>query len=127
MKELVLVDPEMAAKVWDQVGPLVKKAMDRGFPSYEVATQAIMQGVWLLWAVTDGEKIYGVAMTNIFDGDCFITGAAGNMRECLPFMGHFVDYARAQHCKKLRIIGRAGWVRMLPDFTPTAIVLEKVL
>ena len=37
------------------------------------------------------------------------------------------DYAKGEGCRAMRIYGRRGWLRILPDYRQIAIVAEKQL
>jgi hypothetical protein len=37
------------------------------------------------------------------------------------------QYARSQGCNKILALGRKGWLRKLPDFRATLVVIEKEL
>ena len=53
--------------------------------------------------------------------------AAVDRREWLPLLGALERYARAEGCKAMRIFGRRGWERLLPDYKPARVLLEKEL
>jgi hypothetical protein len=47
------------------------------------------------------------------------------MRRWLDLIGPIEDFARAEGCSLMRIIGRAGWARVLPAYRLKNVVLEK--
>jgi hypothetical protein len=47
------------------------------------------------------------------------------MRDWLGLIGPIEDFARAEGCSTMRIIGRAGWARALPAYQLKNVVLEK--
>ena len=47
------------------------------------------------------------------------------MRRWLDLIGPIEDFARAEGCSAMRIIGRAGWIRVLPTYRLKNVVLEK--
>jgi hypothetical protein len=50
-----------------------------------------------------------------------------NSKEWLPLLAGLERYAKAEDCKAMRIFGRRGWERLLPDYKPARILLEKEL
>jgi hypothetical protein len=46
------------------------------------------------------------------------------MRGWLDLIGPIEDFARAEGCSAMRIIGRAGWARVLPAYRLKNVVLE---
>lgn len=57
---------------------------------------------------------------------CAIVYCAGkDLERWLPFARtHFVEWAKTMNCSKLRITGRDGWEKVLPDFKKTSITVE---
>ena len=47
--------------------------------------------------------------------------------EWLPLLAGLEHYARAESCKAMRIFGRRGWERLLPDYKAARVLLEKEL
>ena len=57
---------------------------------------------------------------------CAIVYCAGkDLERWLPYARtHFKEWAKAMNCSKLRITGRDGWERILPDFKRISITVE---
>jgi hypothetical protein len=39
----------------------------------------------------------------------------------------FERYAKTENCQAIRIFGRRGWERLLPDYRPARVLLQKEL
>src|SRR5205085_9065538 len=59
---------------------------------------------------------------------CTIVACGGRHRdEWLPLLAGLERYAKAENCKAMRIFGRRGWERLLPDYKAARVLLEKEL
>ena len=122
------MDPNRVAEIWPHVAPLVKRAVDRGFSRFSIIEANVLDGMHLLWLAVDDNKIVGVAVTGLVGDACEIIAAAGaDVRSWIHLIGPIEDYARAEGRKRMRIIGRQGWKRLLPDYKQQAVVLERKL
>jgi hypothetical protein len=107
----ICVDPQRIMQVWPLVKDLVKQAIDRGFSDFSAIEANVLDGMHLVWLAYDG-KIRGVAVTGLVGDACEIIAASGTG------VGSWLH---------LRIIGRQGWKRLLPDYKQQAVVLERKL
>lgn len=77
-----------------------------------------------LWRVDD---VW--AVTEVFDCQagrvCHIVAMAGDFTQ--EIMQRIEFWALEMGCRKMLFTGRRGWARRLPDYSQTAIVMEKVL
>jgi hypothetical protein len=51
-------------------------------------------------------------------------------RDCaarLPLLAGLERYAKSENCQTMRIFGRRGWERLLPDYAPARVLLQKEL
>lgn len=91
----------------------------------------ILSGAALLWLVCDTKPI-GAVVTQISQVEsgkvCTIVACGG---ECilnhLPLLEDIETYATNEDCRAMRIMGRKGWMRALPDYRALRVVLEKEL
>jgi len=93
---------------------------------------AVLSGVHLLWLAADTRTIHAAAVTalSIVNGErlCTIVACGGRARQrWLPLIATLEAFARHEGCRAIRILGRRGWARCLPDYTTTRILLEKPL
>jgi len=124
----VCVDPQRIGEVWPHVRDDIKRAIDRGYSDFSAIESHILGGLDLVWLAWDGQKIRGVAVTGLVGDACEIIAASGtDIRSWVHLIGPIEDYARAEGRKRMRIIGRQGWKRLLPDYKQQAVVLERTL
>jgi hypothetical protein len=130
--ELVCVDPRCTAEVWPHVEPLLRRAIERaGLASFVDIERDILHGGALLWLAWS-DRIEAAASTALQCTDaglvCVITACGGvDRRRWLPLLAGIEQYARAEGCARVRIVGRRGWQRALKGYGLKAIVLEKGL
>jgi len=130
-------------QIWPHVSHLIESAMRRGrLSDFADVERAVLSGAHLLWlaaALTPspacgggqgGGAIYAAAVTALtsISGErvCTIVACGGRERaRWLHLIATLEDYGRAEGCRAIRILGRRGWARLLPDYTTTRILLEK--
>lgn len=92
----------------------------------------VVAGRSLLWVAWDGQEIKGAAVTDLSEAMgrklCTIVAYGGpGYRSFLQLLEGLEDYAGREGCVAMRIIGREGWKRALPDYRQRAVILEKEL
>lgn len=120
-------------EVWPAVAPMLEAAMRRGGEMsmadlYECVASRSAFWLWVAW----GGELEAAMVTEIadtIDGRvCVIVALGGeNMGRWIAMKSKIEDYARAENCTRMRLYGRKGWARVLTDYRPTRIVLEKEL
>ena len=87
-----------------------------------------------IWAVSRDMVVIAVAVTEIYElasgRVCWIWVAAGDVPDpddMRSVYQRIEDWARSIGCTSIGINGRKGWLRVLPGFKQTAIVIEKDL
>lgn len=85
--------------------------------------------MWLAW---NGEKIEGVAVTELLRSDhtfyCVVQACGGsNVRHWITLLDKIEEYARDEDCEFIRILGRRGWKRLLKNYKEKLVVLERPL
>jgi hypothetical protein len=83
-------------------------------------------------AVTQLSAVNGVRFCTIVACGASPSKPAGRRRgrdrdEWLPLLAGLERYAKAEDCKAMRIFGRRGWERVLPDYKAARVLLEKEL
>jgi hypothetical protein len=141
---LICIDPARVHQFWPHVSPLIRAAMERGaITDFAGVADAVLAGralVWIAIAREDGRKrpdgngatIKAAAVTELSTVGtarfCTIVACGGHDRNTwLPLLVGLEGYAKAENCKAMRIFGRRGWERVLPDYKPARVLLEKEL
>lgn len=124
--------------VWERVRPLLQKVSERA-PGMRTANEIlddILDGMALLWVVHPEGDPASIVMametkqTATRDGTiCEIRTLGGDlMREWFDqAYGQFEAAAKAEGMMSIRLVGREGWQRMMPDYRTIGVVLEKRL
>jgi hypothetical protein len=82
-----------------------------------------------LWGIHDGEKVSGIAVTEVAPPVCWIWAACGTAGpgHIERVLEQIEAWAKSLGCERLKLRGRIGWERRLPQFKRTGVVLEKML
>ena len=129
--ELVCVDPAKVWQLWPRVSGLIHVAMKRGdFSSFADVQDDVLAGRSLLWLAWDGADISAAAITQLVVTEwrkvCVIVACGGaEMARWVNLIDGIEQFAKAEGCKAIRIIGRLGWERVLMKYRVKRIVLEK--
>jgi hypothetical protein len=131
--KLICIDPAQVHEFWPHAASLIKAAMEKGrLSSYAEVEHAVRNGNALLWLAWNGEKIKAAAVTELTHANgekfCTIVACGGRDRsQWLPLLVDLEAYGRTQGCNAMRIYGRRGWRKLLPDYRTTRVLLEKQL
>jgi hypothetical protein len=92
--------------------------------------QNVLSGRALLWLVMRGTAIRAAVVTELHRTEtrkvCTIVACGGaDMRDWLALLSGIENFARAEGCDAVRVMGRAGWTRMLKEYRETRVVLER--
>lgn len=141
--ELICIPPDCVHLVWPRVAGLIEAAMRRGdLSSFAAVAAAVGAGRAQLWvAVARPDEIAAAAVTELHQTEwrkvCCIVACGAHQRvharlrrhegkeRWLHLLAPIEDFARAEGCDAMRIMGRKGWARVLPDYKVNRIVLEK--
>ena len=131
--ELVCVPPESVPKIWDKVSGLLESAMKRGrMGDFGILKENLFSGRALLWLASDVKGVAAAAVTelDIANGEkfCTLTACAGEeMPRWFNLLGRIEQFAKDEGCHSMRVNGRQGWLKVLPNYRIAAVVLEKEL
>lgn len=131
--ELVCVDPKLVGQFWPHVKDMLLGAIRRVDLNRADDIEAeILEEYSLLWLAWDGKAIEAAAITKLTETDngkvCVLVSCAGqNRSRWVHFIKQLEQYATDEGCRSLRIYGREGWLRVLPDYKQIAVVIEKGL
>jgi len=133
MAETLCVPPERVAAMWPHVEGFLRAAVERcgdwTLPSLRGCLDRTEMLLWVLW---DGDAIRAAAVTQVSivprGKICSIVVAGGREVGDFPAAIEAIEaYARQMGCVAMRIEGREGWRRALPDYRLDWVVLEKGL
>lgn len=131
--QAICVPPEMVPQIWPHVWERLQKVYQRtDLGRFKKCEEDVFTGRALLWLAWRQPEVLASVVTQIWETErstvCLILACGGEKaREWLPLMASIEQYARAEGCNKIRIYGRKGWLRLLPDFHAPFAVIEKDL
>lgn len=129
----VCVPPNQVDRLWPEVSHLIKRAMERGdLGTFESVEHDVLEGKALLWLAWIWPNIAGTVVTKISRSEkskvCTIIACGGeDVMEWLFLLEDIENYARAEGCDVVRIFGRKGWMRWLPEYRAPKVILERRL
>jgi hypothetical protein len=107
-------------KVWSEVEPLLRKALDRGRGEWAATDihSGILDRSFQLWVAKHSGVIRGAGVTQILNYPrlrvCVFTLGGGSQLKFYKWGIHIIEeWARSQGCDELRIYGRRGWLKTL--------------
>lgn len=119
---------------WHRIAELLLPVMKRDEVdnTLEDVRQFLLSGNMQAWLI-DWETVF-ITQIQPFGADsknptkrvCAIIFCAGkDLERWLPYAKtHFKEWAKSMNCSKLRISGRDGWEKILPDFKRISITVE---
>lgn len=129
--ELCCVPPDGVPTLWPHVAHLIRRAMARGRMGRfaDVEADVLGSNAWL-WLAIENSVVLAAAVTKVTQEDgerlCTIVACAGHdWTKFGRLIGGLEDYARAEGCSAVEFCGRPGWMRRLPDYRVTKIVMRK--
>lgn len=131
--ELVCIPPGLVHEFYPKVAPMLRAAIRKtDLARASDLDDQILRGEGLLWLAIEGQTIEAAATTTILETDrhsvCLVTACAGDdMPQWLPLFRQIEDWARFEGCKRVRIIGRRGWLRALDGYSEKYAIIEKAL
>jgi hypothetical protein len=128
---LFLVPQADADEVWILAEPYIKAGCEQGEAVPEELLRAVLDGDAHLW-IAFSDHCEAAAVTKIMRAphglvcllDAFGAESLERVRHLTPKVG---EWAKKQGCVALRIYGRLGWQRVMKDFTPRWVAMDKKL
>lgn len=132
MIDLCCVDPKDVSQIWPQARDLIRAAIERtGLSEFADIEAQVLAGDQLLWlAISDHIEAAATTFLAKTSGKpvCILTACSGHQRErWLPLFAKIEKYAKDEGARCMRIYGRKGWERVLPDYRVEHVILEKQL
>lgn len=132
--QLVCVPPLAVPDVWLHAARWLAPAMALECSDDDITAlkRDLDVGAALLWIVWDGEALIGAVATKITSVPrrkiCNIVACGGTrVREWIKLVAEIERYARAEGCDAVRLTGRRGWKRILPEYREPWVCLQKDL
>lgn len=128
-----IIDPNQMPKMWGDLGPLVQEACNwsDGESTPETVVDGICKGEYVLVAFMHGlvpSSILVLTLSNFPSGKRImevLLASGSGMKHWMKFEEKIAEFARMFGCASIRMIGRDGLQRMLPEWKRVAIVLER--
>jgi hypothetical protein len=131
--QLLCIDPQQVAQFWPYAASLIKSAMEKGrLSDFAAVERDVLAERALLWLAWNGETSKAAAVTElgVANGEkfCTIVACGGHDRgQWLHLIEGLEAYGKAEGCAAIRIYGRRGWLKLLPEYRTTRVLLEKKL
>jgi len=111
---------------------MIRPALEDTLTDFDIVSTDVLAGRNLLWLVWDGTEIYAAVVTSLVIANgrksCIIVACGGRgVDEWLHLISKIEDFARAEGCQSMAIMGRAGWHRKLKAYRVTSTTIEKGL
>ena len=129
---LVQIPAEHIETVWVLAAPVLQRVVDGGGDiSVEAFRSSLIERerqLWFVWS-DDLEAVFITQLVFTPHGKVAnIDALAGeNLANWIGLIEGVEDWARAEGCVKVEIVGRRGWSRVLPEYDIAQYVLEKRL
>ena len=87
----------------------------------------VRQGLAQRWETADGSIVITQLKTENTGDVCLVWLAEGSLDPLLELHEAICAWAVEMGCKKMRIVGRDGWLRVVPGYRKVATVMERNL
>lgn len=130
------VAPEDCARLWPAVAPLLAMAYaENGLPLPSDMLTRFRNRVGVLWVVLRDDKLVAAVETRLSERVwgliCEIVALGGSGLDVWKTAvdSAIVEYAKAEGCDRVRLVGRPGWARVLEGdgYHQVGVILEKGL
>jgi hypothetical protein len=132
--KLIAIAPRMVGDFLPIAHRHIAAAVERaGMADLEPVLEKVRTGQSLLWvAVDDANHIQGAGITELIIESaglvCVIVAwGSDDQARCAPLLETIERFARDEECKAVRLYGRPGWQRRLPEYRLKAVVMERRL
>jgi hypothetical protein len=130
--DLVCVPPADVSKTWPLARLLIKSAIEHtGLSDFDHIESQVLSGDQLLWlAISD--HVEAAATTHLVKTRgkpiLVVTACSGSRRERWIALRHRIEaYGKAEGASRIRLYGRKGWERVLPDYRVEYVIMDKEL
>lgn len=131
---LIAAAPKMVSGIWSVAKPLLARSYaqsDIEMPDDLVSRLESDTGK-VLWLVVEDGVVIGAVLTQLYrmaSGKMLKVEHLGGdgMMKWWHLRSKIEEYAKAEGCDRVMCEGRIAFTRLLPDYEPIAVVLEKRL
>ena len=121
-------------EIWPQIEPFIKKVLQKIDLCYTVEDikSALCKRKMQLWTSHAGKQIYGICITQILIHPQYkfleiVLLSGEGLKNYFHHFDTIESWAKEQGCQKIKLVGRKGWAKKLPDYKQKLIKLEKDL
>ena len=117
---------------WNEIEPFVKRVLSKIdlYYTVEYIKESLLRAEMQLWTSFEGTQIKSICITQIQIHPKYkfldIVLQAGQLAS-VEHSNQIEQWGKSQGCTKVKLTGRRGWKRVLPDYKETLIKLEKEL
>ena len=118
--------------VWQQVEPLVIRALDDSYTARDVL-DSIIRNKFQLFISWENDKVESAVVTEVADYPRkrilrYVLAGGDNLDNWLePIQNKIEEFATNNYCQAIEVAGRKGWLRKLKGFEQKIYIMSKEL
>lgn len=127
---------EQAEKMWYKLSPLLERANDYSLHEYNMddILHLIMEKKTECWVMWEGDELQAALTTEIVQYprkkglNMFLAASNAPIGDVLgEFLATVEQWGKEQGCSIIKLDGRRGWLKLLPDYKAQRVLLTKNL
>jgi|TARA_E500000318_G_scaffold110959_1_gene127842 hypothetical protein len=118
--------------VWQQVEPLIIRALDDSYTARDVL-DGIIRNKFQLFISWENDKVESAVVTEVADYPRkrilrYVLAGGDNLDNWLePIQNKIEEFATNNYCQAIEVAGRKGWLRKLKGFEQKIYIMSKEL
>mgnify|MGYP003121734667 FL=1 len=118
--------------VWEQVEPLIERALDDSYTARDVL-DGIIRNSFQLFISWENDKVECAVVTEVADYPRkrilrYVLAGGNNLENWLePIQEKIEEFATNNYCQAIEVAGRKGWLRKLKGFEQKIYIMSKQL
>ena len=118
--------------IWQQVEPLINKALDDTYMPKDVL-DGILRNKFQLFISWENDRVESAVVTEVADYPRkrilrYVLAGGNNMDNWLePIQNKIEEFAMNNYCQAIEVAGRKGWLRKLQGFKQNIYLMSKEL
>jgi bacterioferritin (cytochrome b1) len=118
--------------VWEQVEPLIERALDDSYTARDVL-DGIIRNSFQLFISWENNKVECAVVTEVADYPRkrilrYVLAGGNNLENWLePIQEKIEEFATNNYCQAIEVAGRKGWLRKLKGFEQKIYIMSKQL